>query len=72
MAKYGKIVAWVGPIVAPMLAVAIRRLLGKGRNTLKSCQGDSPSSNRDMLDDVVDAGLAGLSRSVGRGMGGRK
>ena len=67
MAKYGKILAWVGPVALPLLVTGIRGLLKK-KNRPEN-PGDDRGQQKDMIDTLVDVGLSGLTRGRGRGRG---
>ncbi len=69
MAKYGKLLTRVGPIVLPMLIAGVRSLLGKRRGTREAREEGVSESNRDLLDTVVDVGLSSFTRGQGKGRG---
>ena len=69
MAKHGKLLAWIRPILLPVIITGVRGLLEKRRAAKDTSKGDYSASNRDVLDTLVDVGLAGLTKGRGKGLG---
>lgn len=69
MAKYDKILRWAGPILVPMVIAGIRSLLKKKKGGQMGNREEYAEPQRDMLDNLVDAGIAGLTRGRGQGRG---
>ncbi len=69
MAKYGKLLAWVGPIVLPMVITGLRSLIRKRGGARETSEEGDSASSRDVLDTLVDVGVSGLTRGRGKGRG---
>jgi len=65
MAKYKKIFARVGPIVLPLAVAGIRYILKRKRGDKRPGEQGDIASKRGSLDALVDAGLSGLTRTIG-------
>ena len=62
MAKYGKVLAIIGPIVLPMLVAGIRSFFknrGKSRDQEEDCNN---RSSEDIIDQLVDMGISNITK----------
>ena len=69
MGKYKNVLGWVAPMAIPFVVSGIRSLLRKSRNKGDNAEREVEEERveRELLDNVIDAGLAGLTRGRGKG-----